>query len=169
MCSVSLDPYWRIWKNGVKTGNFGNSLAYKDRNEYGCKDSAARSMLICWAKKGTLITVYDYMLTNSSITKVDDHATIYIEGDLGNDCVPIWSFEKTGPIINNEFGTVFARQEYFQYLDVLEPNGLDGRVSSFTVEFDYDRPATRPILPSEKNPNIQFSRIKNVNRFLGQK
>ena len=166
LCRVSLDPYWRIWKNGVKDGNFANSLhrRFKERNEYGCKDDAARSMLICYAKKGTLITLYDYMTTNSSISKGYDYTTIYIERDLGNDCLPVWTFEKNYPIIKGDTGIVFARVEYRYFLSLLGPNGVNGRVSSFEVEFEYDRPATRPLL-DEKNSNLQLSQIKNVNRF----
>ena len=37
-----------------------------------------------------------------------------------------------------------------EIVGLLGPNGVNGRVSSFEVEFEYDRPATRPLLGGRK-------------------
>ena len=151
VCKVSLDPYWRIWAKIKGTGNFENSFYYNGqghntKNEYNCKNNAPKSMLICHAKKGTLISLYDYKYPTT--TRKDDRATIRVEGDLGNNCVPVWTFEKTYSINETATGIIYAEVTYFPYNEypIIYPPGLDGRVTSLRVDFEYDRPATRPLL-----------------------
>ena len=103
-------------------------------------------MKICHAKKGTLISLYDYRYPTT--TRKDDRATIEVKGDLGNNCIPVWTFEKTYMIMQTSTGEMYFQITYFPYDEypIIYPPGLDGRVTSFRVDFEYDRPATRPLI-----------------------
>ena len=87
-------------------------------NDHNCKNDEARSMRICHARKGTLITVYD----NGYLKTDDDWTTIEVKKDMGHACKTISTFEE------NLSSSLFSVN--------YKPDGnLDGKVSSFSISF----------------------------------
>ena len=81
-----------------------------------CPNDEARSISICYAIKGTKITVFD----NPDLKKNDDWTTIEVEETL-NRCYTIGTFEKTQRV-----GDLSVKYRYM--------SNLDGKVSSFAFE-----------------------------------
>ena len=89
-------------------------------HEHGCQNDEARSMRVCGAKAGTRIRVYDdpYHRRN------DDWSEIFVKEDMNDTCDTVATFQ-----ISWTFGKI--DQIYW----TPERKNLDGKVSSFTVEF----------------------------------
>ena len=107
MCNVPLDTSTHVNKDDMN-------------KKYNCKNDEARSMIICHAKKGTKITVYDdgYLNANNN----DDWTTITVKKDMTHDCSMIDTFQKD---VSNSFFNV----------DYKTNGNLDGKISSFSISF----------------------------------
>ena len=89
------------------------------KSAYGCTNDDARSMLICYATKGTKITVFN----DGHIQKWNDWTTIEVEKTFSG-CLTIGTFEKTQKV-----GDVSV-----EYRRLGTTGNLDGKVSSFEFE-----------------------------------
>ena len=87
---------------------------------YGCKNDKAMSMILCNAKKGHKITVFDDGEYSSS---ADDWTSISVMKNFSG-CITIPTFEKSQYV-----GT--GKQVFVYYAT---SGNLDGKVSSFVIE-----------------------------------
>ena len=96
----------------------------KDKIENkGCKNDEIRSMIICNARKGFAIRVFD----DGSLKTKDDHAMVFAKNNM-KDCVTIRTFESSEAYTN-----AFGDEVEVKYLT----NGnLDGKISSMEIYFE---------------------------------
>ena len=60
------------------------------RDIHGCATNMARSMTICFAKKGTKIRVYPNIPKPGA-----KGAEVYVDKDMGNKCETIYTFDES--------------------------------------------------------------------------
>ena len=107
MCTVQLDPL----KGPISIKNWVDM-----ENRYGCANDMAKSMTICFAKKGTKVGVYPTKPKPGA-----KGAEVYADKDMGNKCETIYKFEES---------------EWYGDVKVNYISGtLSGQISSFDVTF----------------------------------
>ena len=87
---------------------------------YGCENDEARSMRVCYAKKGTKIFVYD---DGKNRSYKDDWAEIDVKNNM-ESCETISHFEET-----RDYNFL-----HVSYKKETKKGNLNGKVSSFTIE-----------------------------------
>ena len=105
-CKVPLKLYENVRAN----------RAYM-KDKFGCENDAIKSMTLCKAPKDTKITLYD----DDELGEEDDFVIVATKEDM-EGCETISTFEET-----NDVGVISV--------DYKKNDGLDGKVSSFKVEF----------------------------------
>ena len=81
MCTVDIDPI---------QGDFTMTNGADMLSRTGCANDKAKSLRICFAKRGTKVRVYAGKPNPSA-----NGAEIYIEKDMGNRCETINKFEES--------------------------------------------------------------------------
>ena len=94
------------------------------RERFYCENDEARSMRICNARQGDVITVFD----DPYFAKDDDFLTIHVLTDMLDNCVSISNFENNRRIHPSQFvETEYHEPGWFS-------RGLNGDVSAISIE-----------------------------------